>query len=132
MRQAIVAIADADTGAGGFYVLVGNKTGRLVRWGDRGMNERPVVALAFGTTTYRSPGEGDRFRIPATFSAFVAGAAGGLEDRLLDRLVLILTQPAFAARGLNVAPFPRLRRDLATLEEGGQRKDLEMEFWLTR
>jgi hypothetical protein len=130
LRKAIVAIAEADTGAGGVATLIA-KTHPVVRWGDRAMRDRPIVTVYFGTTTYRSPRR-DPLTVPATFSAFVEAGANGLEDEVLDRLVAVLTAPAFKAQGLDVAPFPRRRRDMAALEEGGQRKDLDMDFWLNR
>jgi len=122
--NACVALAEADTGGGGLVALSG-KSNPLVQWGDSGMNSRPIVAGQLSPVRPRSP-TGTHLNVSARFSAFVDGDDAGLETDLLDRLEAILTQPAFDAQGLDVAVVSRGRRDLAPLEQGSRRKDLEL------
>lgn len=131
--QAIVAIVEADTGAGNM-AGTGSLTGKdnpLVRIGTRGTFTRPIVMGELLPYRYLGPTE-DEFVVPARLHCLTAGGAGGLEVRMCDRLEVILTNAAFTAEGLDVAPFLRGRRPLSELDEGGQRLVLEVDFLLTR
>ena len=129
---ALVAIAEADTGAGGLVTLC-RKPNPLVVWGDSGMRKRPVITGLIVSAPRRS-GTANGFRVRYQFDAHVerTDLAEGLASRILDRLEERVTQAALAAQGIDAAPTEKLRRDLPSLEEGGMRKAAEYEFLMTR
>lgn len=130
LRVAIVAIAEADNGAGGVATLTA-KPHPLVRWGDKGARSRPITTLYFPRTRYHN-GSKDLAWALGRFDVFAPPGSGGLEDRIADRFEVILTATAFADEDLDVAPFLRTRGDQPELDEGGQRKQFDIEFLFNR
>jgi len=130
LRRAILALAAADTGTGGLVKLLA-KAHPIVRYGSTGARAKPIVTLLFYDAAPRPPTL-DSLDVWAQFDIEVSEAALGLEDKVADRLGVVLTNAAFTSKGLDAAVFWGRRRNLSELAEGGQRKVVEARFKLHR
>jgi hypothetical protein len=129
-------IARGDTGAGGLAGpggLVG-KDVPLVRWEDWSDLEDTDRALPIATVEMiagvPNTGAPPMLRVTAQFDAWVLRNSEGLESRILDRLEAIMTSPAFASEGLDVAPTAGIRRFWSGFDDGRRRESLDMDFLL--
>jgi len=137
LRVALAEVFAADTSTGptqGLTVLCGNAN-PIVRWGDRGMNDRPIVAYYVAGGAYRS-GVKDALRIGARFDVFTEANATGLAEKIADRIEAVVTNSNLSSTArttpVDVAPYPRGRRELPELDEGRNRIVLEYDFWFNR
>lgn len=133
--NAIVEIVEADSTTVGIPGLLG-KANPLVAWGDRGMNDRPIIAAYTAVLTPRQ-GSVDQLQIAATFDIFIDDDSTGLAASVGDRLEDILTNTEFSSsvRTVSVDAAPQadpVRRYQPELDEGRTRLTLDWEFRLTR
>lgn len=137
IRFSVVEVFEADGSTSGSTGIVGltGKANPIVSWGDRGMNDRPVIAFHLPTASVRG-GTKDALRYTAQFDIFVEGNSTGLEEQIADRIETVLTQPNLnstaRASPVDVAPYLRARRELPELDEGRNRIQLEYDFWFNR
>ncbi len=131
LRSAIFALVEADNGVSGIVTLF-KKKHPIVRWGSTGHRTKPIIALYFYDAAPRRPTD-DPLDVFASFDIEVTeeDANTGLESKTADRLVAVLTNPAFTVRGLDVAPYWGHRRNLSEIT-GGQRLVVEARFKFNR
>ena len=138
LRNALFEIVEADsstTTPRGLTVIMGT-THPMVRWGDRGMNTRPIITY-LGPNAVPRRGAKDALLVDGQFDIWVESNSTGLEERIADRLEAIITQTNLAStkrtNPVDVAPTLRARRDLSTLaEEGARRLTIEIELRFNR
>lgn len=137
LRAAIGAIVIADTGAGGIVTLLGkaaDPTQAIVRWGDAGMNDRPILSIFFPVTRGRdASGETDEpLVVDGQFDVHVERGSGALAENVLERLKVLLDWTAFDGQGLDVAPFWGVAGESPALIEGSARYTQEVRFQFNR
>ena len=130
-------IARSDTGAGGLAGVSGltGKDVPIVRWQDFADQEDPDRVLPIATVemivAVPNSGAPPMLLVSAQFDAWVPRNSEGLESRILDRIEVIMTSPAFNAEGLDVAPTARVRRHWSGFDDGRRRESMDMDFLLT-
>ena len=133
---AVMEIVEADTSTGstkGITVLT-SKASPLIVWGDRGMNNRPIITWR----AYAIPRHGskDALNIKAELDIFAEANNSGLEEKIGDRLEAILTQANLSSTArtnpVDVAPTMTARRSLPELEEGRRRLLVEFDLRFNR
>jgi hypothetical protein len=139
LQAAVVAIAEADTGAGGIVELHSGNAHPVKEWGDPGLGHmRPVTAIHIQSGR-NGGGTGNTRTGVLRLIAFVGRGAQGLESRILDRYegtpqaLGIISTPALAARGLDCRLMEPRRIDVSELtEEGGKALAIEWSYTFTR
>lgn len=137
LRKAITAIARADTGPGGLVPLHGGKPEPVVPWGDRGhVNpdgsiNRPITTLSL-LPARPSRGEPHDLLLELQMDVWVRGGQRELAWTIADRLEELLTAPALADKGVDVAPTLRMREERPELDQGGVRIIMRWEVRFTR
>lgn len=130
-------VVEGDGSTSGSTGIVGltGKANPLVQWGDRGMNDRPVISF-FQPNGRPRRGTKDALVVTGQFDVFVEANSTGLEEQIADRLEAIMTHTNLnsTARStpVDVAPYMRARRQLPELDEGRMRVQLEFDFWFNR
>lgn len=137
IRQSIAEVFAADGSTSGSTGLVGltGKANPIVRWGDRGMNERPIVTYFQPSSRIRR-GTFDAMVLNVQFDVWVDGDSTGLEESIADRIEAVLTQPNLASTArtypVDVAPYLRGRHEVPELDEGRRRLVITYDFWWNR
>ena len=132
--EATVSILRANTTIQG---LLGRTTGMVRAWGDIAEAQLPVIAYLMVVAGRGGP-VGDTRRVQIQFSALVEGDGAAAKcNALLEALELALTQPLYAAAGLDAAPIPGASTRLpGDVEREGPRSlwraDVDMEFMVTK
>jgi len=130
---AIMEVGRADTvPTDGLTDLTG-KTVPIIRWQDRTVtgNEPPIVAIAIVSAT-PSQGAPEKLFVTVQFDAIVERGSEGLEARIADRILEVMTVQNFAAESLDVAVDLRQRRSLDGLEEGRRRLSMDVDMAMKR
>jgi len=131
IRSSIAEICAASTR---LTTLTG-KAAPVVRWGDHGMNDRPIVTYMVTTGRYRR-GTKDALVLRAQFDVFVNPNSTGTEEAIADELEAIITHSNLSSTArtssVDVAPYLRSRRELPELDEGRRRLTLEYDLWFNR
>jgi len=131
---AMTEVAVADTGAGGLATLTG-KTAPLLRWGDRGMNNLPII-VGFFPTAPPTRGAKDALRVGVQLDCYSEANNAGLAWQLADRCEAVFTNVNLASTArtnpVDVIPYLRNRRDMPELDEGRMRVMLELEMRFNR
>ena len=117
---AIAEVFAADGTTGGSTGIVGltGKAQPLVRWGDRGMNDRPIVSARIYTPRVHG-GTKDAFRFFTDFDVWVEAGTTGLGDTIAGRVEALFnftnmhstarTNPQdFATTLRGIEPLPEL------------------------
>lgn len=137
LRHCLAEICQADTSTGptkGLTVLM-NTSRPIVRWGDKGMNSRPIIAYHVPAERIRR-GTKDALVLTGIFDIFVEESSTGTEEAIADRLEAIVTHTNLNSTArtnpVDVAPFFRSRRELPDLDEGRRRLQVEFEMWFNR
>lgn len=128
--KAVIAIAQADTGAGGLVPLTGNAT-PLIRFHDIGHFTLPIATIAILDSTV-ARGTPLSLIVSVQFDAFVKHGSEGLDVQMIDRIVEVMTTPAFKAEGLDAGVTLGGRRMLSDLEDGRLRMSQDMTIRLAR
>lgn len=137
VRCSIAEVFAADGSTSGSTGIVGltGKANPIVRWGDRGMNSRPIVTYMQTGSRIRR-GTFDALVLSAQFDVWVDGDSTGLEESIADRIEAVLTQANLNSTArtypVDVAPYLRGRRELPELDEGRRRLVLDYELWFNR
>lgn len=128
------SIAEVLAGSSALVALTG-KAQPVVRWGDRGMNDRPIITYFQPSSRIRR-GTKDGFVMTAQFDVWVEPDSTGTEEAIADEIERVLTQSALNSTArttpVDVAPYLRQRREVPELDEGRRRLLLEFEFWWNR
>lgn len=121
LRTALVAIVEADgpQGTAGTMQNLCARVADLIRAAGS-VNEAalPLVTYVLVDVS-QGAGSNDQRAVLAQLDCWADGAVGGLAkaEQLADRLELILVEPNFRARGVDVAPVEVRRRDANETEE---------------
>lgn len=134
--EGLVAIVSADAG---IRTLCGGRTKQiLVPFEDASLLDRDLPVIAYEVTLEQIGGVGDNRRAGVRFSIVALGAGAAATCRAIaERLELGLTQPLFAAQGLDAAVVPgSWRRVPAPFDRQGTdqfwRTTLECQVWITK
>jgi hypothetical protein len=128
--KAAIAIAQADTGAGGLVPLAGKST-PLVRFHDIGHFKMPIATIVMlGSTLAR--GTPLSLFVNLQFDAFVKHGSEGLDVQIIDRITEVMTTPNFKTEGLDAGVELGGRRMLSDLEDGRLRMSQDMTIRLAR
>lgn len=117
--------------------LVGltGKAQPVVRWGDHGMNDRPIVTFMIVSGRYRG-GTKDALVYRAQFDVFVEPSSTGIEEAIADEIEAVLTNSNLGSTArtnpVDAAPYLRSRREIPELDEGRRRLTLEYDLWFNR
>lgn len=131
VRQSVAEVLASST----TLVALTGKAQPVVRWGDRGMTDRPVVTYMVPSSRIRR-GTKNALVLTAQFDCWVEPSSTGLEEAMADAIEAILTQPNLNSTArtnpVDVAPYLRQRREVPELDEGRRRLLMEYEFWFNR
>lgn len=131
LRLAAINIGRADTGAGGLVALTGAKTQPIVRFGDPGWENPPIVVAHFPDAPVWG-GTPTGWEVRATFQVLAPQtAAEGIEHTIADRLAVRLTNAAFTALGIDTTVRETGRRDNTELARGLIRLDCSYTFTMS-
>lgn len=129
-----IAAADGTSTGTGLVGLTG-KASPLVRWGDRGMRDLPVM-VGFLPVSVPTRGPKDALVMTVQLDAYTEADNTGLAWKMADRCEAIFTQTAFASTSrtnpVDVIPYLRVRRDQPELDEGRMRVMMEFEMRFNR
>jgi hypothetical protein len=132
LRRSIAEVCGSSTR----LVNLTGKSSPVVRWGDHGMNDRPIVTYMVTTGRYRR-GTADSLEFRAQFDVWVdPNSSQGTEEAIADELESIIVHSNLNSTArtspVDVAPWLRSRRELPELDEGRRRLTLEYDIWLNR
>lgn len=131
IRSAISEVFAASTK----LVTLTGKAQPIVRWGDRGMNDRPIITYFVPTSRIRR-GTKDGLVLTAQFDCWVEPDSTGTEEAMADEIERVLTHSNLNSTArttpVDVAPYLRQRREVPELDEGRRRLLMEFEFWFNR
>lgn len=134
IRLALAEVVEGDSTTGGLVALTG-KAKPMVRWGDRGMNDRPIITY-FVPSSRRRTGTKDALVLGVQFDIWVEANSTGTENKIADRLETVITHTNLSTgtrtNPVDVAPYWGPRRELPEMDEGRQRLTLECDFWFNR
>jgi hypothetical protein len=131
IRSAIAETFAAST----TLVSLTGKAQPVVRWGDRGMNDRPVITYWVPSSRIRR-GTKDGLVLTAQLDVWVEPDSTGTEEAIADEIEAALTHSNLNSTArtspVDVAPYLRTRREVPELDEGRRRLLMEWEFWFNR
>lgn len=131
IRQSIAEAFAASTK----LVSLTGKAQPVVRWGDRGMNDRPVITYFVPSSRIRR-GTKDGLVLTAQFDVWVEPDSTGTEEAIADEIERVLTHSNLNSTArtnpVDVAPYLRQRRELPEMDEGRRRLLMEFEMWFNR
>ena len=133
LRNAVAEVFAASTRMTG---LTG-KAAPVVEWGDKGMNDRPIVTWYQPSAAIRK-GTKDAFRLDVSLDVWVDADSTNqaLAEQIADEVEAVFTTPNLKSTSRTVpvdaAPYLRMRWPMPELDEGRHRLHLEYEVWYTR
>ena len=131
LRSAIAETFAAST----TLVSLTGKAQPVVRWGDRGMNDRPIVTYFVPSSRIRR-GTKDGLVLTAQFDCWVEPDSTGTEEAMADEIERVFTHSNLNSTArtspVDVAPYLRSRREVPELDEGRRRLLMEFECWMNR
>lgn len=132
LTEAIIAIARADTGAGGFVPLADNQDPPLVLWEDLWVDNHPPIGALFVVTAVEGGGAWKRLLCRVQLDMIVKRNQEGLESRMADRLEDIVTVTNLLSEGVDASVRRIARRPLSAMETGRRRLGLELQVNMNR
>lgn len=130
--KAIIAIARADTGGGGFVPLADNQDPPLVLWEDLWVDNHPPIGAVFPVDARIGGGAKEQLQCRLQFDMIVKRNQEGLESRMADRLEEIVTVTNLLSEGVDAAVWTMSRRPLSDMETGRRRLALELQVNMNR
>jgi len=131
LRLATLKIGRDDTGAGGLVPLTGGKPKPIIRFGEPGWEDPPVIVAHFpDAPKWRGTPEG--WQVRATISVLVPETAvENLEHTIADRLAARLTNARYTAKGVDTTVVETGRRPGNELTRGLIRLDCQYQFTMS-
>jgi len=107
----------------------------VVRWGDRGMNDRPIITYFVPSSRIRR-GTKDGFVFTTQFDVWVEPDSTGTEEAIADEIEAVFTHSNLNSTArtypVDAAPYLRQRREVPEMDEGRRRLLMEFECWMNR
>jgi hypothetical protein len=125
----IFAADGTSTGSTGIAGLT-KKSQPFVRWGDDGMNDRPIITGFVATAPMRT-GARDAVRPSLDFDVWVEQGST-IAEEIADRIEAVFTNVNLGSTArtspVNVAPYLRGREPIPELDDGRRRIKLRYEL----